>query len=108
MFKQSPRRNGRNKGLKIKHVLQICVLLGVSVWLIYQLRHTGAKEPVSVTNVSERLEGEGIKLGRKGLNPKVDKVIKVNDDRREDENVDENNRDEILRVIQPIYIVIGL
>nr|GEW04560.1 dentin sialophosphoprotein-like isoform X1 [Tanacetum cinerariifolium] len=39
MSRQSPHRNGRNKGLKIKHALQISVLLGVSIWLLYQVHH---------------------------------------------------------------------
>ncbi|GJR70250.1 dentin sialophosphoprotein-like protein isoform X1 [Tanacetum coccineum] len=75
----------------------ICVLLGVRVWLIYQLQHSGSKKQVSVTNVSERLGDDEVKLGRKGLNPKVEEVIEVNDDRHEDEDVDKNSTDEVVR-----------
>ncbi|GKC17585.1 hypothetical protein Tco_1014367 [Tanacetum coccineum] len=68
----------------------------VRVWLIYQLQHSGSKKQLSVTNVFERLGDDGVKLGRKGLNPKVEEVIEVNDDRREDEDVEENSMDEVL------------
>ncbi|KAJ6896165.1 hypothetical protein NC651_022401 [Populus alba x Populus x berolinensis] len=39
MIKRSPRRNPRSKGIKLKHGLQICLLLGVCFWLIYQVKH---------------------------------------------------------------------
>nr|GEW80532.1 putative ribonuclease H-like domain-containing protein [Tanacetum cinerariifolium] len=47
--------------------------------------------------ICTRLEGEGIKLWMKGLNPKVKDVIEVNDDRHEDEDVELNSSDKVGR-----------
>ncbi|PWA88434.1 hypothetical protein CTI12_AA090750 [Artemisia annua] len=76
MFRQSPRRNGRNKGLKIKHALLISVLLGVSIWLLYQFHHSNDKKTILVEiNVNEKPRNDSskdmFKLGRKDLRPKV-------------------------------------
>ncbi|VFQ78255.1 unnamed protein product [Cuscuta campestris] len=41
MFKHSPSsRSHRSKGIKTKHVLQICLLLAVCFWLIYQVKRS--------------------------------------------------------------------
>ncbi|KAH1164495.1 hypothetical protein AAZX31_01G226200 [Glycine max] len=44
MIKQSSSRNNRSKGIKVKHVLQIILLLGVCFWLIYQVKHSHDKK----------------------------------------------------------------
>ncbi|KAI3758236.1 hypothetical protein L6452_05790 [Arctium lappa] len=101
MFRQSPRsRNGRNKGIKIKHVLQISVLFGASIWLLYQVQHTENKKAPITTNISENLNKDSstdmIKLGRKGLRPRR-KETKVQD-RKEttehDQSDEEDNENE--------------
>ncbi|KAI3519354.1 hypothetical protein L1887_08397 [Cichorium endivia] len=75
MFRQSPRRNGRNKGLKIKHILQISLLLGVSVWLLYQVHQSDEKKPPIPSNITKKLHNvvnkDMLRLGRKDLQPKV-------------------------------------
>ncbi|GKG45417.1 hypothetical protein Tco_0495495, partial [Tanacetum coccineum] len=38
---------------------------------------------------------DGVKLGRKGLNPKVEEVIEVNDDRSEESDREENRNDDV-------------
>ncbi|KAJ0486178.1 hypothetical protein HanHA89_Chr14g0576831 [Helianthus annuus] len=85
MFK-SPRRNGRNKGFKIKHVIQVSMLLGVSIWLLYQIHHSDDKKPSVTTKISHELDNDTIenvvvKLGRKDLRPKV-KGTKPDDEQK--------------------------
>ncbi|CAH2076977.1 unnamed protein product [Thlaspi arvense] len=77
MKKPSSRSQRGSKGIKGKHILQICVLLGVCIWLIYQVKYShdkkkefyetdGKKSTVSLSSESE----EGlVKLGRKDLLP---------------------------------------
>ncbi|XP_038718599.1 histone H3.v1-like isoform X2 [Tripterygium wilfordii] len=67
MLKQSPRRIPRSKGLKVKHVLQICVLLATGFWVLHQFKHLYDKK------ISEELQNglETMKLGRKVLHPQI-------------------------------------
>ncbi|XP_057450311.1 uncharacterized protein LOC130741427 [Lotus japonicus] len=44
MIKRSSSRNQRSKGIKVKHVLQIILLLGVCFWLIYQVKRSHDKK----------------------------------------------------------------
>lgn len=66
MLKQSGSRNQRYKGFKVKHVVQICALLALCVWLLNQVRDTYDK---TGTGIFQRLTSEhgAIKLGRKDL-----------------------------------------
>ncbi|CAA0807429.1 Unknown protein [Striga hermonthica] len=73
MYKQSPSRNQRSKRLKLKYVLQICLLLAVCFWLIYQVKHSHDKkrefeELDSKSSLQTKSNnGEIIKLGRKDI-----------------------------------------
>lgn len=78
MLKQSPSRSQRPKGLKVKHVLHICVLLAVCIWLLYQVNHSrdkkAAHEENSSLEISQKMQNgrdEIIKLGRRDLHPLV-------------------------------------
>lgn len=70
-MRQSSSRIHRNRGWKVKHVLQICLLLAVCVWLLYQVKHSHERKRSSeqgISRASERIEdarAEPIKLGRK-------------------------------------------
>ncbi|KAI9123911.1 hypothetical protein K1719_005211 [Acacia pycnantha] len=97
MIKRTPSRNHRSKGIKLKHVLQIILLLGVCFWLIYQIKHShdkkkqfdehDAKESVRLQN------GDHIqKLGRKDLQPLKDDIIRT--EQHEEKEEDENNLDD--------------
>ncbi|XP_024979059.1 high mobility group nucleosome-binding domain-containing protein 5-like [Cynara cardunculus var. scolymus] len=106
MFRQSPRsRNGRNKGLKIKHVLQMSALFGASIWLLYQVQHTDNKKPPVTTNISKNLHKDSsndmIKLGRKGLHPRG-KETNVQDKKEtiEHEADEEDNEKEAEELVQ--------
>ncbi|XP_020095691.1 mitotic apparatus protein p62-like [Ananas comosus] len=73
MLRQSSSRNQRNKVLRVKHVLQMSLLVAVSFWLLYQLKHSYDKKKASVDEnlaTSSNLEEEQqrfVKLGRKDL-----------------------------------------
>ncbi|KAJ7967617.1 dentin sialophosphoprotein-like [Quillaja saponaria] len=93
MIKRLPSRNNRSKGVKLKHVLQICLLLGVCFWLIYQVKHSHDKkkeyeEKDAKTSVRTQSDDHILKFGRKDL-PRVDEVTNKNEEEEEDETVGE-------------------
>jgi len=96
MIKRSPRRNPRSKGIKLKHGLQICLLLGVCFWLIYQVKHSHDKkkeldEKDANLSLSAQHHDELPKLGRKDLHPDLqDKTRseKPEEEEEEDTGVD--------------------
>ncbi|TKY71219.1 dentin sialophosphoprotein [Spatholobus suberectus] len=93
MIKRSPSRNHRSKGIKVKHVLQIILLLGVCFWLIYQVKHSHDKkkefdENDSKLSVGTQTAYQTSKLGRKNLHPGTGKVN--HNEKHEEEEEDEN------------------
>ncbi|KAI4318745.1 hypothetical protein MLD38_032415 [Melastoma candidum] len=93
MIKKSSSRNQRSKGFKVKHVLQILLLLCICFWLVYQIkcsydRSREVSEKGSKTPVKEEGEeddsGGGLKLGRKDLHEK----------QREEEDEESKDEDE--------------
>lgn len=97
MYKQSPGRNHRSKGIKVKNVLQICLLLAVCFWLIYQVKHSHDKkkefgEDDTKSSIKTESINELVKLGRKDLLPRIEGLDTVNEKHREepeDETVEE-------------------
>ncbi|KAM2989370.1 hypothetical protein FF2_003360 [Malus domestica] len=90
MIKRAPSRNQRTKGIKVKHVLQICLLLGVCFWLIYQVKHSHDKKVAldkkdKKTSTRSLSEGELLKLGRKDL-PKLE--VPKNEKQEEEDEVE--------------------
>ncbi|KAJ6730201.1 PROTEIN putative-RELATED [Salix viminalis] len=76
MLKQSPGRNLRSKGFKVKHFIQVFLLLAIGVWLVNQFKHSYDKKAAyedSTGKISEEVRGDNevVKLGRKGLHPWV-------------------------------------
>ena len=91
MLKRLPSRTQRSKGIRAKHVLQICLLLGVCFWLIYQVKHSHDKKKEfdenDVKSGIRRVTDVGIpKLGRKDLHPLED-IIR-NEKQEEEEEVE--------------------
>lgn len=83
MYKQSLSRGHRSKGIKGKHILQFCVLLAVSFWLIYQIKHSHDKSmEVKDGKILEEIKTDGgiQRLGRKDL----PSVIATDDEHEED------------------------
>jgi len=67
MLKQSPNRNPRTNGYKVKQGLQIFTLIVVGIWLLYQLKHSH----------------ENKILGRKGLQLWMKKPYELMGDAKE-------------------------
>lgn len=94
MLRQSSSRNHRSKGLKLKKALQITLLVLVSVWLIYQVKHSYEKkayhenEPNDLHKDDDQNQGE-IRLGRKDLPTKLEADSSTLDERIEDEENEE-------------------
>lgn len=65
-------RNNRDKGVKVKHVLQVFILLGICFWLLNQIRHSYNNKQAYDDGNGSISEKVGVKLGRKDLNPKVE------------------------------------
>ncbi|CAA3019694.1 Hypothetical predicted protein [Olea europaea subsp. europaea] len=83
MYRQSPSRTQRSKGIKTKHVLQICLLLAVCFWLIYQVKHSHDKkkefdESDSKSSLSRASSNEILTLGRKDIHPRVEETVNKN------------------------------
>ncbi|KAG8098021.1 hypothetical protein GUJ93_ZPchr0013g34503 [Zizania palustris] len=94
MLRQSSSRNYRSKGLKLKKALQITLLVLVSVWLIYQVKHSYEKKAYNENETNEphkddQNEGEMIRLGRKDLPTKMEADSSTLDERIEDEENEE-------------------
>ncbi|XP_020202648.1 myb-like protein X [Cajanus cajan] len=93
MIKRFPSRNHRSKGIKVKHVLQIILLLGVCFWLIYQVKHNHDKKKefdkkdakLSVSAETNQI----LKLGRRDLHPVKHDHTKPEEE-EEDEHIEED------------------
>ncbi|KAG5238671.1 high mobility group nucleosome-binding domain-containing protein [Salix suchowensis] len=100
MIKRSPRRNPRSKGTKLKHGLQICLLLGVCFWLIYQVKHSHDKkkeldEKDTTLSLNAQHHNDLPKLGRKDLHPDLHDKTRSEKPEEEDIVVDEEvNKEE--------------
>ncbi|XP_031119552.1 histone acetyltransferase GCN5-like [Ipomoea triloba] len=102
LLKQSSSRNLRAKGFKLKHGFQICVILALCIWLLYQVNKSYSKKGAIEGSGSE-VSGQGgenrlqiLKLGRKGLNPEIEEEEeKAGDDEAELDDEEKKVRDEL-------------
>lgn len=78
ILKQSPSKNLRSKGFKVKHFLQICLLLAICFWLFHQVRKSydakKAYEEATATKSEVKSEHQDIKLGRKDVRLPVQQI----------------------------------
>lgn len=93
MIKKPLNRNPRSKGVKVKHVLQICVLVAVCFWLIYQVKHShDKKKELDENDAKVSVKGENddvsLKLGRKDIS-------RVGDIRKGEQRVEEEEEENI-------------
>ncbi|KAL2529341.1 hypothetical protein Fot_21942 [Forsythia ovata] len=97
MLKPSGSRNQRSKSLKVKHALQICLLLAICIWLLYQVKQSyNMKSKLEEKSVSTQVSGNGesvlpiLKLGRKDIKPQLlDEELDLEDEESKDkETVD--------------------
>ncbi|KAE9613091.1 hypothetical protein Lal_00027435 [Lupinus albus] len=84
MFTSSHQRIPRSNDLKVKHALQICIVLGICIWLIYHVGHSGD---------DTKTVDEAIKLSRKDLHSHVEESSVI-DTRQREEEIEEENRHE--------------
>ena len=102
MYRHSPSRHQKAKGFRLKHVLQICVLVGVCFWLIYQVKHSHDKrkqfdENDAKTSRDVEMNSAVLKLGRKDLISQEKGPIKdleSHDEEVEEEIVEEDKSEE--------------
>lgn len=102
MYRHSPNRHQKSKGFRLKHVLQICVLVAVCFWLIYQVKHSHDKrkqfdENDAKTSRDMEMNNAVLKLGRKDLNPQEkgpNKDLESHDEEAEEEIVEEDKNEE--------------
>lgn len=95
MYRQFSSRNQRNKGFRVKHALQIFLLVAVCCWLIYQVKHSYDKKKNFNDNDARssqhvQTNNEILKLGRKGLHPQVKEPSNKNEkhDKEADEDIE--------------------
>lgn len=70
MIHHSTTRN-RSKGVKIKQIVQVALLLGVALWLVYQIKHSYDEDQKKIsTGVGD------LNFGRKG-NPGTENSVSV-------------------------------
>nr|GMD85903.1 myb-like protein X [Ipomoea batatas] len=106
MYKQSPSgRMNRSRGFKVKNVLQICVLLAVCLWLVYQVKQSHEKKKQFEGNESSLSQKTGSSdggpnLGRKYLpdskgiaNSDEERGMEVEEDEPEQDNNSERKND---------------
>ncbi|KAI3445856.1 hypothetical protein Pfo_002521 [Paulownia fortunei] len=100
MYRQSPSRNQRSKGIKCKHVLQICLLLAVCFWLIYQVKHSHDKKKEFDESDAKALlqrvsSGEFTKLGRKDIHHRAEGMVSKNEKHDEPAEEEETTGEEV-------------
>lgn len=93
MYRQFSSRNQRNKGFRVKHALQIFLMVAVCCWLIYQVKHSYDKKKDFDDNDARssqhvQTNDEIMKLGRKDPHPQVKEPSKKNE--KHNEEVDED------------------
>ncbi|KAG1366688.1 dual specificity protein kinase pyk3 [Cocos nucifera] len=94
MFRQVSSRNHRAKGFRVKYVLQISLFLAVSVWLLYQIKHSHDSKKAYEERISKNLpefdesRADIFRFGRKDLPHKVE-TDSVGEARIEDEENEE-------------------
>ncbi|KAL9238531.1 hypothetical protein vseg_012937 [Gypsophila vaccaria] len=98
MSKHSPSRGLKSKGVKVKHVLQICVFVAACFWLIHQVKHSGeksrrfdAKDDNVVNNV--QMDSEILRLGRKDL-PRIAEIGTGSEELEKDDGEKESEGEE--------------
>ncbi|KVI10856.1 cilia- and flagella-associated protein 251 [Cynara cardunculus var. scolymus] len=104
MYRPSPVRNQRSKGIKTKHVLQVCLLVAVCFWLIFQVKRShdkkrefDASDPKISSSTHTQSSDEIVKFGRKDLQPKLEektKEVEIHEEVEEQEQEQEEEEQE--------------
>ncbi|CAL0305631.1 unnamed protein product [Lupinus luteus] len=106
MVKQTPSRNQRTKGFKLKQGFKILILIALCIWLLYQLKHSNGEKKASYEESSSKIfqmlkAGHEINFfGRKALEPWIKKPYELIDDTEDSKGeeiedlIDEEDKDE--------------
>lgn len=104
MYRHSPVRSQRSKGIKIKHVLQVCLLVAVCFWLIFQVKRShdkkkefDANDPKISLSTRARSSDEILTFGRKDLHPKLEETTtgtEIHEETQEHEQEEEDEQEE--------------
>ncbi|XP_071726245.1 uncharacterized protein [Rutidosis leptorrhynchoides] len=105
MYRHSPIRNPRSKSMKMKHVVQVLLLVAVCIWLIFQVKrsHDKRKEFDAsdnnkvLLNTRTHISDDVTKFGRKYLHPKVEETTKeteIHQETQEQEDEEEHEEEE--------------
>lgn len=108
-------RNQRSKNLKIKHVLQLLILLAISIWLLYQLKHTYDKKYAvnsttnnpdenPITTNDQILPEKTTKLGRKDLPQNIENHKSDGDRENEVDEEDEEKDTELEQLLEDVEV----
>ncbi|XP_020256320.1 uncharacterized protein DDB_G0290685-like [Asparagus officinalis] len=100
MLRQASSRNQRSKGFKVKHTLQILLLVAICIWLLYQVKHSHEKKKAfeernsKIMNKIVENEADFFKFGRKDL-PHTGVSGSINEaQNKEEDNEDTQEEDE--------------
>ncbi|XP_020104068.1 midasin-like [Ananas comosus] len=106
MLRQISSRNHRSKGFKLKNALQICLLVVVTIWLLFQVKHSYDKKSeyedrnahLSIKHERNGDRHEAFEIGRKGLPHDVRIEDEVSEDDLEQELLkhDENGESDAI------------
>ncbi|KAJ6847014.1 uncharacterized protein M6B38_284405 [Iris pallida] len=101
MLRQASSRNQRAKGFRLKHALQIGILVAICIWLLYQVKHShdkkrayDARNSKVVTKVIENPE-DFFNFGRKDLTRTEAATVHTNHKEEESEETQEEEEPEI-------------
>lgn len=98
MLRQASSRNQKSKGFKVKHALQICLLVAICIWLLYQVKHSHEKKrafeerKMKMTKVGDS-QADFFKFGRKDL-PQIEEPVSVNETRNEENEEPQEEEEE--------------
>ncbi|KAK4793072.1 hypothetical protein SAY86_023507 [Trapa natans] len=90
MLKRSATRNQRSRSVKVKHCIQIVVLLGICIWLIYQVKYSHNKK--KELSGHEQVRRGVMKLGRKDLRFSMEDIGGNNEKQIGEEEEEEDGR----------------
>lgn len=98
MLRQASSRNHRSKGFKVKNALQICLLVAICIWLLYQVKHSHEKKRAfEERNLKTSRVGDSqvefFKFGRRDL-PQIEDTVSVNETHEKEEENEEAQEEE--------------
>ncbi|XP_057802628.1 uncharacterized protein LOC131017903 [Salvia miltiorrhiza] len=103
MYRQYSSRNQRNRGIKVKNALQICLFVAICFWLIYQVKRSHDKNEEFEASGEKGFLDRGsvgglIRIRRKNIHPLYEEIVtekKQDDEATEEEETTEEDEHEV-------------